>query len=331
MKVLIVLAAFVAAACAARLTDAEIKPQWEEFKAMHGKTYENEVEEAFRMKIFKENTIRIAKHNARFDKGEVTFKVGINKFSDMHTHEVAEKLNGFKSAGAKKSDRVHKAPVSWPWSKKVDWRKEGYVTPIKDQGQCGSCWSFSATGSLEGQLFKKNKQLVSLSEQNLVDCSGNYGNYGCDGGLMDAAFQYIQANGGVDTEASYPYTAEDGTCKFSASNVGGTDTGFVDVNPTEKDLQHAVQTIGPVSVAIDASQWSFQQYASGIYYEPECSSEELDHGVLAVGFGSEWLNKDYWLVKNSWGDSWGEQGYIRMSRNKDNNCGIATEASYPTV
>lgn len=331
MKVLIIFAAVVAAACALRMSDADIKPQWEEFKATHNKKYETETEEMYRMKIFKENVIRINKHNARFDAGEVTFKVGVNKYADMHTHEVVEQMNGYKSGLKKKGDKTHIANITWPWSKKVDWTAKGYVTPIKDQGQCGSCWAFSTTGSLEGQLFKKTGTLVSLSEQNLVDCSSSYGNYGCDGGLMDQAFQYIQANGGIDTEDSYPYTGEDGACRFSASNVGGTDTGFVDVNPTEDDLRDAVEKIGPVSVAIDASNWSFQMYASGIYYEPECSSEILDHGVLAVGYGSEWLNKEYWLVKNSWGTSWGEKGYIKMARNKNNNCGIATEASYPTV
>jgi cathepsin L len=124
---------------------------------------------------------------------------------------------------------------------------------------------------------------------------------------------------------------QDGTCTYKAANDAGTDTGFVDVNPTEDDLKDAVANVGPVSVAIDASNWSFQMYASGIYYEPECSSVNLDHGVLAVGFGSEWLDKEYWIVKNSWGTSWGEQGYIKMARNKKNNCGIATQASYPTV
>jgi cathepsin L len=214
----------------------------------------------------------------------------------------------------------------------VDWRTQGYVTPVKDQGQCGSCWAFSAVASLEGQHFKASGKLVSLSEQNLVDCSHKQGNQGCNGGLMDQAFTYIKVNNGIDTEASYPYKAVDEKCKFKAANVGATDTGFIDISSgSEDDLVTAIATIGPISVAIDASQDSFQFYSSGIYYESACSSIELDHGVTVVGYGSQGSGKDFYIVKNSWGTTWGDQGYIMMSRNKNNNCGIATMSSYPTV
>jgi len=217
-----------------------------------------------------------------------------------------------------------------PLADSVDWRTKGAVSEIKDQGQCGSCWSFSATGSIEGIHEIKTGKLVSLSEQNLMDCSGSYGNQGCNGGLKDNAFKYVVANKGIDTEASYPYTGKQGTCHFSTANIGATITGYKDVSSgSETALTTAINT-QPVSVAIDASQNSFQLYKSGVYYEAACSSTRLDHGVLAVGYGTD-SGKDYYIVKNSWGTSWGQKGYIWMSRNQKNNCGIATQASYPTA
>ena len=148
---------------------------------------------------------------------------------------------------------------------------------------------------------------------------------------MDFAFQYIKENHGIDTEESYPYEAEDDKCRFSTKNIGADDVGFVDIpQGDEAVLMKAVASIGPVSIAIDASQESFQFYSTGVYQEPRCSSKELDHGVLIVGYGTE-NGQDYWLVKNSWGSGWGDNGYIKMARNKGNQCGVATSASYPLV
>ncbi|CAL1540040.1 unnamed protein product [Lymnaea stagnalis] len=212
----------------------------------------------------------------------------------------------------------------------VDWRTRGAVTGVKDQGLCGSCWAFSTIGSVEGQHFKATGSLVSLSESNLVDCST--ANLGCNGGSMEKGFQYIINNGGIDTESSYPYTPQQSSCQFSSINIGAKISSYSKVTiGSEDDLQKAVAMVGPVSVAIDATnQRSFQLYKGGVYDEPACSTSQLDHAVLVVGYGTSG-NQDYWTVKNSWGTSWGESGYIFMSRNKRNQCGIASAAIYPIV
>ncbi|XP_065343397.1 procathepsin L-like [Cloeon dipterum] len=278
---------------------------------------------------------RVRKQNELYEKGESTWKAGINQFADMDDNEFKTTYLGFKTWFIKDNEVgatfISPHGVELPPSK--DWRELGAVTPIKDQGQCGSCWAFSATGSLEGQHFRKTGVLVSLSEQDLVDCSHKYDNHGCDGGLMDNAFLYVKRNKGIDTEEAYPYEGQDGKCRFNASNIGATDSGFVDIEEGNEDkLKEAVATIGPISVAIDASSDSFRIYLEGVYYEPDCSSDFLDHGVLAVGYGTdEKTGMDYWIVKNSWSTTWGDKGYIKMARNKDNNCGIASDASYPLV
>ncbi|KAL5280910.1 hypothetical protein ACFFRR_004740 [Megaselia abdita] len=285
------------------------------------------------MKIFQENRLVIAKHNQKYAQGLVSFKLGVNKYSDMLHHEFINTLNGYNhSMRAQREGVTFISPANVVLPKTVDWRTKGAVTPVKDQGHCGSCWAFSSTGALEGHHFRKTGALVSLSEQNLVDCSVSYGNNGCNGGLMDNAFKYIKDNGGLDTEKAYPYEGIDDTCHFEKSAIGATDRGFVDIpEGNEKKMAEAVSTLGPVSVAIDASHQSFQLYAGGVYMEPQCSPDQLDHGVLVVGYGTEPNGQDYWLVKNSWGTSWGENGYIKMARNKDNNCGIASASSYPLV
>jgi cathepsin L len=315
------------------MLDQQLGNQWSLFKRVHQKQYSTIEEETARRTIFEANLAKIQRHNLEADMGVHTYTLGMNRFGDMTHEEFIKQMNGFKiSADTSNFDRhTFLAPSNVAIPDAVDWRKEGYVTPIKDQGQCGSCWAFSATGSLEGQTFAKTKKLVSLSEQNLVDCSSKFGNEGCNGGLMDSAFQYIKANEGIDTETSYPYEAKDGKCRFKKADVGATDTGFVDIkHKNETDLQTAIATIGPISVAIDASHSSFQFYKSGVYNERACSQTQLDHGVLAVGYDKTGAH-EYYIVKNSWGTSWGQKGYIWMTRNKKNQCGIATMASYPLV
>ncbi|GMS80620.1 hypothetical protein PENTCL1PPCAC_2795, partial [Pristionchus entomophagus] len=212
----------------------------------------------------------------------------------------------------------------------LDWRDAGVVTAVKNQGTCGACWAFSTTGAIESQYAMKYAENISLSEQNLMDCSTQ--NYGCQGGNMAIAMQYIAQNGGVDTESGYPYLGYQSNCRYSTASIGGRDTGYVPVTSGDENaLKIAVATIGPISVAFDASHSSFQSYQSGVYYEPYCSSTVLDHAILVIGYGTDPEMGDYWLIKNSWGTSWGEEGFGRMARNRGNNCGIATEAVYPLV
>jgi len=313
-----------------------IRQEFDTFKAHHGKTYASKIEENFRLKIFTENMYNIARHNEKYHAGEKTYKLKMNHFGDLLPHEFRT-LNGYmgrpKNTTGPKGAFYMAPPQDMELPRHVDWRTKGVVTEVKDQGMCGSCWAFSTTGALEGQHARQTGKLVSLSEQNLVDCSTSYGNNGCNGGLMDFAFQYIKDNGGIDGEAIYPYHGKDENCTFTKSGIGATDVGYVDIpQGNEHALKAALATIGPVSVAIDASNPSFQFYHHGVYFEENCDAQNLDHGVLAVGYGTDKKSgKDYYLVKNSWSDKWGLDGYIKMARNKDNACGIASAASYPLV
>lgn len=327
MKCFLILLAIAVAVFAAP-SEGE-QDEWTSFKSRHGKKY-NRTEEHRRRGNYAFNKARIDSHNKRHEHGGASFRMGVNKYSDMDADEFAQTMNGFKYSGVP-SQAPRQARQATTTVTSIDWRTKGAVTPVKDQGRCGSCYAFSALGALEAATFTKTGKLVNLSEQNIVDCTSTYGNYGCNGGSMTSVFKYIKTNNGVNTGAFYPYKAAvAATCGFNPAYVGATDTGYVLLPANETALQTAVANIGPVSVAIDASNPSFQQYKSGIYYEPLCSSSKLNHGVLVVGYGTE-NGTDYWQVKNSWGTTWGEKGYIKMARNKNNHCGIASFASYPTV
>lgn len=282
---------------------------WSHWKVSHGKKYGSQEDQA-RLNIFYQNYQKVLTHQSKTVR---TYDMGFTKFMDLTPAEFKAKYLGTnvpKAAGNVKSLNTQGLAAS------VDWRTKGAVTPVKDQGQCGSCWAFSTTGSLEGYSFLSGKGLQSFSEQQLVDCSGSYGNEGCNGGLMDNAFGYVKDHG-ITLESAYEYTAQDGSCQTDggAFKIGS----WVDVAAGNADQLKAAVAGRPVSVAVDAENW--QLYSGGVF--SDCSTN-LDHGVLAVGYDAS-----AFIVKNSWGTGWGEDGFIRIALG--NTCGIANAASYPTA
>lgn len=300
-----------------------------DFQFKFNKRYENLEELKHRFEIFKENVAEIHDHNKNENK---TFTLGINQFTDLSReefiHYYVNGLNNYQSYGC----NVYTAPSNVLLPSSVDWRQKGAVSSVKDQGQCGSCWTFSSTGAIEGSWAITKGQLFDLAEQQLVDCAQGikYGSHGCNGGQMEGAFKYVIENGQC-AETSYPYTAKDGTCQKCQSAVSMT--SCYDVKPNDQLSLKAAVSRQPVSVAIEADTFYFQSYSSGVLTSDKCGTK-LDHGVLAVGYGTENGN-DYWLVKNSWGTSWGDKGYVKIGRSDSTNdpgiCGIAMQPSYPVV
>jgi len=322
------LAALALFACASALNIDEKEYQYQFSKYMVGfnKSY-SRYEYDYRYQAFKKNYYMIVDHNLQ---GK-SWTLAVNEFADMPWEEFRAQKLGLKPVQVegipRYSDVNLVGKVNVPSS--IDWNSKGAVTAVKNQGQCGSCWAFSTTGSVEGAHFLKTGSLVSLSEQQLVDCSTSQGNEGCNGGLMDYAFEYIISNNGLCSESSYPYQGADGSCQ-SCSQVTKI-SSYVDVSQNDESALQAAVAITPVSVAVEADQSGFQFYSGGIF-DGTCGTS-LDHGVLAAGYGSD-SGKDYWLVKNSWGASWGASGYIKLARNigsSSGQCGIAMQPSYPVA
>ncbi|XP_029827679.2 procathepsin L isoform X2 [Ixodes scapularis] len=309
---------------------------WDLFRKIYSKTYKSSEETVRREGIFRKSFNYCKSVDMQFKNGTLPYSVEINYFADMTSREVVQKYTGYNKSDSLLlgSTPLH-APLLGDFPDSLDWRKRGLVTPVKNQGQCGGCWAFSATGSLEGQVFKKTGRLVSMSEQNLLDCAGRrYGNNGCNGGQMSGAFQYVRDAGGMDTDQQYPYRAQtDFQCKFSRSTEArryGV-RGYVRVPANnERALMDACSRVGPISIAINASPQSFIFYKGGVYNDGGCDPRGLNHAVLVVGFDKDSRGTPYWIVKNSWGTGWGEAGYIKIMRNK-NICGMAADPVYPTM
>jgi len=313
---LLVVLTVVAVSALAPLSEQDYQNSFVQYVADFDKTYSHE-EFFHRFNVFKGWMDFVREHNS----GNSTWQAGINQFSDLTAAEfkaqflssllVPTPLLGVESAGEVSASIILPDPSE---PNDIDWRQKGAVTPVKNQGQCGSCWALSATGAIEGWAATSGKGLPSLSEQQLVDCAGSVGNQGCNGGWPNKAIQYLAGKGSC-SESAYPYTARDGACKQCSATVrpNGVGTGS-----GEATLAGQLSAL-PVSVCVDASG-GFQSYRSGVFNGP-CGTS-INHAILAVGYTSQ-----YWIVKNSWGTSWGSSGYIFMARGK-NLCGINSNLAW---
>ena len=313
--------------------EVEVWSQFTNFQERFSKKYESISELEERFQIFRTNFKQIITHNLDFTQN---FTMGVNQFTDLAPDEFKKQyVSGLRtevgSYGCKTfSSSASSAPSS------IDWRTKGAVTSVKDQGQCGSCWTFSATGAIEGAWAIANSQLLDLSEQELVDCAtgASYGSHGCDGGQMDGAFKYVIEKGQCAL-ASYPYTSgvskTGGACQKCTAAV--IISSCSDVKPNDQISLKAAVAQQPVAIAIEADTRYFQSYSSGILTSTSCGTS-LDHGVLIVGYGED-NGQKYWLVKNSWGITWGDAGYVKIARSESTNdagiCGIAMDPSFPVA
>uniref|UniRef100_A0A3B3Z884 Cathepsin S, ortholog 1 n=1 Tax=Periophthalmus magnuspinnatus TaxID=409849 RepID=A0A3B3Z884_9GOBI len=291
--------------------DSTLDQHWDLWKKTYQKSYKNQAEELGRRALWEKNLKQINIHNLEASMGLHTYTMAVNHMSD---------LNHFK--------------IVWSYSSlTLDIPSILIIQNSTDQldmifqGSCGSCWAFSTAGALEGLLAKTTGKLVDLSPQNLVDCSGKYGTQGCNGGRPHYALQYVIDNQGIDSEASYRYKGKDRTCRYRPAYRAANCSEYYFVDRDELSLKQAVATIGPIIISLNADDISY--YKSGVYYNPSCG-KRTNHAVLLVGYGTDHTSGlDYWLIKNSWGKRWGERGYIRMARNKDQMCGISMYAVYP--
>ncbi|XP_039182923.1 procathepsin L-like [Crotalus tigris] len=298
--------------------DPTLEGTWRDWKATHGKEYALQEEESFRRAVWEDNLKMIDDHNKQADLGKYTYWLGMNHFGDLTNEELDNRLHYLFSDFdnvTKGNGIMFKSSADPDIPDQVDWRIKGAVTKVKDQGNCRSSWSFSATGALEGMHFKKTGKLVSLSEQNLIDCSKQQGNKGCKGGMMHLAFESVKKRGGIDSEQSYPYDGEVGFCRYKPKESVTRCNSFGRIQKgDEKGLQEAVAKIGPVSVGIDARSTKFHFYKSGIFGSYNKGLKQITHDMLIVGYNDSKKDSGYWILKNSWSNVWGEKGYMRLAQ-----------------
>ncbi|XP_016979575.1 procathepsin L [Drosophila rhopaloa] len=315
---------------------------FDDFLRQTGKVYSDE-ERVYRESIFAAKMSLITLSNKNADNGIAGFRLGVNPLADMTRKEIGTLLGSKVSEFGERYTNGHinfvtgKSPASANLPEKFDWREKGGVTPPGFQGVgCGACWSFATTGALEGHLFRRTGVLASLSQQNLVDCADDYGNMGCDGGFQEYGFEYIRDHG-VTLANKYPYTQTEMQCRQNETAGRPPRESLVKIRdyatitPGDEDkMKEVIATLGPLACSMNADTISFEQYGGGIYEDDECNQGEVNHSVTVVGYGSE-NGRDYWIIKNSYSQNWGEGGFMRLPRNAGGFCGIASECSYPIL
>jgi len=321
--------------------DLELDSHFVSFVQRFGKTYRDAEEHAHRLSVFKANMRRARRHQLLDPSAEH----GVTKFSDLTPAEFRRTFLGLKTSRRsflrQMAGSTHDAPVlpTDGLPEDFDWRDHGAVGPVKNQGSCGSCWSFSASGALEGANYLATGKMEVLSEQQMVDCDHECDSSepdscdaGCNGGLMTSAFSYLLKSGGLEREKDYPYTGKDGTCKFDKSKIAASVQNFSVVSVDEEQIAANLLKHGPLAIGINAAY--MQTYIGGVSC-PYICGRSLDHGVLLVGYGasgfapSRLKNKPYWIIKNSWGENWGEKGYYKICKgsNVRNKCGVDSMVS----